>query len=72
MTGVMNRLCEKDKNPTWLYCVPLLHFISGVCSPYEEIKIDLSHSETEPKWWGINGIEDVNRKFHQMRKTWTL
>ena len=63
---------KSEKNPAWMFCLPLLHLLSGDCTPYEEISEDLSHSDSEPKWWGTCAIKHVVRLFKEKKKKWTM
>ena len=63
---------KSEKNPAWMFCLPLLHLLSGDCTPYEEISEDLSHSHSEPKWWGTCAIKHVVRLFKEKKKKWTM
>lgn len=33
--------------------MPLLHFLCGQSSPWEQAKNDIRHNTEIPKWWGI-------------------
>ncbi|KAH3728284.1 hypothetical protein DPMN_054238 [Dreissena polymorpha] len=61
-----------EKDPSWMFCLPLLHFVSDVCKPFEELGEDLSHSNITPKWWGIVDIESEIRTFQGSTYKWAV
>ncbi|XP_053396017.1 E3 ubiquitin-protein ligase rnf213-alpha-like [Mercenaria mercenaria] len=62
---------EQSKDPSWLYTMPLIHFLSGACNQLNE---NTRHDDTLPKWWGtMNRVQDTiaNFKAHQ-HKRWEI
>ncbi|XP_053396018.1 E3 ubiquitin-protein ligase rnf213-alpha-like [Mercenaria mercenaria] len=60
------------KNPSWMFCLPLFHFISGICEPFDIPGKDKTHSAKKPVWWGTNDILDGLRKFKAASGNWDL
>ncbi|XP_052808691.1 E3 ubiquitin-protein ligase rnf213-alpha-like isoform X2 [Mya arenaria] len=60
------------KDPSWMYCLPLLHFVCKVCEPYEEMKKDLTHTAHVPKWWGIAEIVTAASEFQNASGHWIV
>ncbi|WAR07205.1 R213A-like protein [Mya arenaria] len=60
------------KDPSWMFCLPLLHFTSKLCEPFEEMKKDLTHGEQKPKWWGIADIEAEVTTFQKSTNKWIV
>ncbi|XP_060599290.1 E3 ubiquitin-protein ligase rnf213-alpha-like [Ruditapes philippinarum] len=56
------------KNPSWMYLLPVLHFLNGFCRPFQEIPLAFDHQAKIPKWWGIDSeiehITDIFKKTH--------
>lgn len=69
---MMKSLCGKQKNPAWLFCLPLLHMLAGVCAPFEVIRVDFSHSNKEPKWWGTDFVDQIVNLFKACNGKWTM
>lgn len=56
---------------SYLILMPWIHFLYGECKPFEKIPFDMSHDESEPKWWGIHSIENsLNSYKKNKRKEW--
>ena len=49
---------EYVDDPSWLCCIPLLHFLDGASSPFQEPVPSASFQSDE--WWGITAF--LNRK----------
>ncbi|XP_053388233.1 E3 ubiquitin-protein ligase rnf213-alpha-like, partial [Mercenaria mercenaria] len=47
------RVSTFGKNPCWLYCMPLIHFLEAICLPFAEPTKEKNHDDYVPKWWGI-------------------
>ena len=62
----------KFKDPSWLFLVPLLHFLNGDCKPYELPRKAAGHQDYKPVWWGIAQFEDLTTHFQRTKKIWTL
>ncbi|XP_060599995.1 E3 ubiquitin-protein ligase RNF213-like [Ruditapes philippinarum] len=58
------------KNPYWLYGMPLLHFLEGLCNPFDEPTTEWNHADYVPKWWGIAKIEKTVTAFKQDGHNW--
>ncbi|XP_053396011.1 E3 ubiquitin-protein ligase rnf213-alpha-like [Mercenaria mercenaria] len=62
---------EQSKDPSWLYTMPLIHFLSGACN---QLNKNTRHDDTLPKWWGtMHRVQDTIAKFkaHQ-HKRWEI
>ncbi|CAC5419845.1 unnamed protein product [Mytilus coruscus] len=46
-------IAEKTSDPSWLYCVPVIHFLLKKCKPFENAPSKINHDDREPEWWGI-------------------
>ncbi|WAR11571.1 R213A-like protein [Mya arenaria] len=62
----------KWKDPSWLYCLPLLHFTSDLVRPYDKCKFDLSYADAVPTWWGIEDISKFVEAFKKCKKDWAI
>ncbi|KAK3098854.1 hypothetical protein FSP39_023768 [Pinctada imbricata] len=59
------------RDPGWLQCVPLWHFLSGKCEPFEDTPKDCAHDDPTPKWWGIADFtEEIG--FFKAKTHWTM
>ncbi|KAH3728326.1 hypothetical protein DPMN_054280 [Dreissena polymorpha] len=47
------------KDPSWMYCLPLVHLVFGLCTPFEEKTNATGHADDKPRWWGVAEIQDV-------------
>ncbi|KAH3728245.1 hypothetical protein DPMN_054198 [Dreissena polymorpha] len=63
---------KSDKDPSWMFCLPLLHFVFGVCQPYDELGEDMSHASQAPKWWGIVDIKPEIDQFKNNTNKWNM
>ena len=56
--------CTTD--PSWMFCVPIIHFLFDKCKPFEEASSKVNHNEKTPEWWGIveygNDIDKFKEK----------
>ncbi|KAK7494871.1 hypothetical protein BaRGS_00013998, partial [Batillaria attramentaria] len=48
-------------NPSWLCCVPMLHFLEGSSFPFEEMKPSVDSNSDD--WWGISGFTRRKDRF---------
>ena len=46
---------SRDNDPSWLYCIPLLHFLWGESKPFQQPTPSGDHRND--KWWGIQRLE---------------
>ncbi|VDI55691.1 Hypothetical predicted protein, partial [Mytilus galloprovincialis] len=53
----MKGIAVKGKDPSWLKCVPLYHFLSRQCNPFQKIPPYVNHSDAVPSWWGITNFK---------------
>ncbi|WAR07199.1 hypothetical protein MAR_017157 [Mya arenaria] len=60
------------KDPSWMFCLPLLHFVCNVCEPYEEMITDLTYAAPRPKWWGTANITDAVKTFQENTQKWNM
>ncbi|VDI00511.1 Hypothetical predicted protein [Mytilus galloprovincialis] len=50
--NILKAVTMKPGNPSWIYCMPLLHFLDGKCKIWETAPDDVSHKQSVPLWWG--------------------
>ncbi|XP_052215091.1 E3 ubiquitin-protein ligase rnf213-alpha-like isoform X2 [Dreissena polymorpha] len=50
---------NSDK-PSWLFCLPLLHITSAICTPFNEPNRNLDIQSE--KWWGTDHVREVAYK----------
>ncbi|XP_052269019.1 uncharacterized protein LOC127870476 [Dreissena polymorpha] len=55
-----------------MFCLPLLHFATDVCKPYEELEVDWMHAANIPKWWGTVDIEKDVEVFKKSKLKWNI
>ncbi|XP_053396012.1 E3 ubiquitin-protein ligase rnf213-alpha-like [Mercenaria mercenaria] len=62
------------KNPAWLFIMPLIHFLSDTCAPYDSVTDDAAHAGNVPVWWGTSHIgEDTTKKFKSFQnQSWVI
>ncbi|XP_060084373.1 E3 ubiquitin-protein ligase rnf213-alpha-like [Ylistrum balloti] len=58
-----NLLAGKTKNTCWLLVVPLLHFLLGRSTPYQQPSTETEHTKREPVWWGVQEYKKKNDYF---------
>ena len=63
---------KRSKDPSWLFLVPLLHFLNGDCKPYELPSKAAGHEDVKPVWWGTTQFEDMVEGFQRRNGTWTV
>lgn len=47
-----------SKDPSWLFLMPWIHFLSDWCRPFDIPPLDMGHDKPEPLWWGLNKTLD--------------
>lgn len=64
------RIAGKADNPSWLFCVPLIHFMLKYSKPFEDVPLEVNHNDAEQKnkWWGIVHIQEATKKFKKCLK----
>ncbi|KAH3735719.1 hypothetical protein DPMN_042254 [Dreissena polymorpha] len=60
------------KDPSWMFCLPLLHFTMGLCQPYDQPEENLEHAAGVPHWWGIVPIKDTVQAFWKNANKWIV
>ncbi|XP_077981789.1 E3 ubiquitin-protein ligase RNF213-like [Glandiceps talaboti] len=59
---LLQRLCNliiEKGSEDWIHCLPLLHFITRVATPYEFGTIHTEDISTKEWWWGLEGLNDA-------------
>lgn len=51
-------IAGKTSDPTWLFSVPIIHFMLDKCKPFENAPLTVDHDATVPKWWGVVEYEN--------------
>ena len=72
MLSIVKGMAGKTKDPSWLYLMPWVHFLSGESSPFETQGINVSHDNKEPIWWGIQKIKDQVQDFKGKASSWAM
>ncbi|XP_060561077.1 E3 ubiquitin-protein ligase RNF213-like, partial [Ruditapes philippinarum] len=49
-------ISSNSKNPSWLFLMPWIHFLYGLCSPFDKPAFDVTHDKKDPTWWGISQL----------------
>ncbi|WAR07347.1 R213A-like protein [Mya arenaria] len=70
LINVIRNVVMFGKDPSWMFCLPLLHFTSKLCEPFEEMVTNLTHAAVTPTWWGIADIETEVVAFQNTRNKW--
>ncbi|XP_053390334.1 E3 ubiquitin-protein ligase RNF213-like [Mercenaria mercenaria] len=71
--AVARKLAFNSKDPSWLYLMPWIHFLSEACTPFEKPPFDVNHDRKEPVWWGISHLgEDALKYFKGKTESWTI
>lgn len=61
---------RQKKDPAWLYMMPMVHFLSGSCKPFDPVTDDATHAKKVPVWWGTSHIgEDATKEFKTYQNT---
>ncbi|XP_053391035.1 E3 ubiquitin-protein ligase rnf213-alpha-like, partial [Mercenaria mercenaria] len=72
LLSVVKKLAGKTKDPSWLYLMPWVHFLSGKTVPFETQVVDVSHDSVKPVWWGIAEIENEVEFFKGKTGKWSI
>ncbi|XP_053396010.1 E3 ubiquitin-protein ligase rnf213-alpha-like [Mercenaria mercenaria] len=56
-------ISSNSKNPSWLFLMPWIHFLWGLCSPFDKPAFDVGHDKKDPTWWGISQLGEHNVKY---------
>ena len=62
----------KSKDPSWLFLVPLIHFLNGDCKPFDYPPTAKGHQDVRPTWWGIVPFEAAVPNFQRKDRAWTM
>ncbi|XP_041354575.1 E3 ubiquitin-protein ligase rnf213-alpha-like [Gigantopelta aegis] len=60
---MINQQGKNAPDPSWLYCLPLLHFLRGDSEPFE---MSASCEHRTEKWWGLIGLKDAERNIKRL------
>lgn len=72
IVALVKYILQNFRNPCWLFLMPWVHFLSGVCAPFEEPNTDLKHDGGTPRWWGLDKVSDAHGKFKQKSGKWEM
>ncbi|XP_052808614.1 E3 ubiquitin-protein ligase rnf213-alpha-like isoform X2 [Mya arenaria] len=72
LINIIRNVVMFGKDPSWMFCLPLLHFASKLCEPFEEMSKDLNHGERSQIWWGVADIEAEVTAFQKNCSNWIL
>ncbi|XP_060562630.1 E3 ubiquitin-protein ligase RNF213-like [Ruditapes philippinarum] len=50
--------------------MPLLHFLEGLCNPFDEPTSERNHADHVPRWWGIDEVKTTVATFKQDSHKW--
>ena len=73
--------CGKEKDPSWMLILPLVHFLTGLNAPFDLPTTEVGHDFIEPTWWGIRcpSLQENNilltealTKFQWNRSEWKV
>ena len=68
----VQRLIHMSGDPaadcSWLCCVPLLHFLEDLSTPFRALTPSKNYKAHHGEWWGITSFEDRKKSF---KKAWS-
>lgn len=70
MLSYSRKIAKDSRNPYWMYCLPVIHFLLGKCRTFEEPSDDMSHSSNVPVWWGVDEFKGDNDTFKNKVHPW--
>ena len=71
----------KEKDPSWMLILPLVHFLTGLNAPFDLPTTEVGHDKSEPTWWGKRCpsfqendklLTEAFRKFKRNRSKWKV
>ncbi|XP_060597648.1 E3 ubiquitin-protein ligase rnf213-alpha-like, partial [Ruditapes philippinarum] len=68
----IKQVCSTSKDPCWLCVLPLVHFLSDNCLPFQPPEVDVGHDKSQPTWWGIADIDKELDEFKKKRGNWLI
>lgn len=51
-------IARYTSDPSWMCCVPIIHFMGKYSKPFEEGPTKINHDDDNPVWWGISKYAD--------------
>ncbi|XP_053396357.1 E3 ubiquitin-protein ligase rnf213-alpha-like [Mercenaria mercenaria] len=72
VANFVNRVDRFGKNPSWLFCLPLIHFLEDICKPFGKVTTQRNHSDRVPRWWGIVEIQSAVDSFKRNSYRWQI
>ncbi|XP_076466247.1 E3 ubiquitin-protein ligase rnf213-alpha-like [Babylonia areolata] len=59
-------------DPSWLYCVPLYHFLQGKSQPFQDPEPSADFRMSGGEWWGLTGLDRRKNAFKESTKDFRL
>lgn len=59
---------KESDDPIWMCSLPVYHFLTEQCKPFQDIPEYYEHSAENHRWWGIIGIHDTIKNLKAMTK----
>ncbi|XP_053396335.1 E3 ubiquitin-protein ligase rnf213-alpha-like isoform X2 [Mercenaria mercenaria] len=71
--SLAQEIANTSKDPSWLFLMPWIHFLSEWCSPFESPSFDVKHDKKEPLWWGLSVAMDSSVTYFTGKSDkWTI
>ncbi|XP_053391300.1 E3 ubiquitin-protein ligase RNF213-like, partial [Mercenaria mercenaria] len=70
ITKIVQWTMKNTKDPSWLYLMPWIHFLSEECKPFDNPPFQINHDDRIPKWWGISTVYENLDKFKS--QSWNI
>lgn len=70
MEAMYYAICKEKESddPIWMCSLPVYHFLTEQCKPFQDIPEYYEHSAENHRWWGIIGIHDTIKNLKAMTK----
>lgn len=50
---------KESDDPIWICSLPVYHFLTKQCEPFQDIPDNYEYSAENHKWWGIMDIKET-------------
>ena len=64
--SILKYIHQAGNEPTWIFSMPLFHFLHGYSQPFKPLNIQDSHQSKSNAWWGI---QDLSKHVDNFKKS---
>lgn len=70
--NLAERIANTSRDPSWLFLMPWIHFLSDWCRPFDTPGFNVGHDQTDPIWWGLSKSLNSAVEYFTAKTVWDM